>query len=263
MTSYESSRTRGLFAARSFRAGPLAVRSPIDGAEIARVMRNAAVGNARRSSPALEIRLRGLARSPGAAPGRACAAARRGVARRQGVARRGRDAGGGQDRLRGPGRSAGDDRHLRFRGRPVAADLRPDHRLGASRPPHDGDLASARALRGHLRLQLPGRGLGMERGARARVRRSRHLEALGKDAAERARGDEGSRPGARALRRRRAGRAGADRHRRSGDRRGAGRLEGRADRVRDRFDPHGRRRSARRWPPASDGPSSNSAATTP
>ena len=45
------------------------------------------------------------------------------------------------------------------------------HRHRARRPPDDGDLASARRLRRHLRLQLPGRGVVVERGARPRLRR--------------------------------------------------------------------------------------------
>ena len=44
----------------------------------------------------------------------------------------------------GARRSAGDDRHLRLRRRPVAAALRPDDRQRAARPPHDGAVASAR-----------------------------------------------------------------------------------------------------------------------
>ena len=41
-------------------------------------------------------------------------------------------------------RSAGDDRHLRLRRRPVAPALRPDDRQRAARPPDDGAVASAR-----------------------------------------------------------------------------------------------------------------------
>ena len=88
---------------------------------------------------------------------------------------------------RRPRRSPGDDRHLRFRGRPLAPALRPDHRHRAAGPPHDGDLASARRRRHHLRLQLPGRGLGVERGAGAGLRRQPGLEAVREDAAHRAR----------------------------------------------------------------------------
>ena len=60
----------------------------------------------------------------------------------------------------GPRRSAGDDRHLRLRGRPVAPAVRPDHRLRAPRPPHDREVAPARAGRRDHGLQLPGRGVG-------------------------------------------------------------------------------------------------------
>ncbi len=68
----------------------------------------------------------------------------------------------------GAGRSAGDDRHLRLRRRPVAPALRPDHRHRAPRAPDDGDLAPAGRGRRDLRLQLPGGRLVVERGAGAR-----------------------------------------------------------------------------------------------
>ncbi len=58
------------------------------------------------------------------------------------------DAGGRQDHLGRSGRSAGNDRHLRFRRRPVASDLWPDHCLRTPRPPHDGNLASDWAVCG-------------------------------------------------------------------------------------------------------------------
>ena len=83
-----------------------------------------------------------LAQRPGAAARRARPPARRGAARRQGRARPAGHPGGRQDRLRGPRRGAGDDRHLRLRGRPVAPALRPDHRLRAARPPDDGDTGT-------------------------------------------------------------------------------------------------------------------------
>ena len=83
-----------------------------------------------------------------------------------------------QDPPGGPGRGAGDDRHLRLRRRPVAPALRPHHRLRAAGPPDDGEVASARARRRHHRLQLPGRGLGVERGARRGLRRPGGLEAV-------------------------------------------------------------------------------------
>ncbi len=73
-----------------------------------------------------------------------------------------------QDPRRGPGRSAGDDRHRRLRRRPVAHALRPHHALRAPRPPHVRAVASARRGRHHLGLQLPGRGVGLERLPRPR-----------------------------------------------------------------------------------------------
>ena len=78
----------------------------------------------------------------------------------------------------GPRRGAGDDRHLRLRGRPLAPAVRPHDRVRAARAPHARDLASARAGRRDQRVQLPGRGVELELGARARVRRPRGLEAV-------------------------------------------------------------------------------------
>ena len=63
------------------------------------------------------------------------------------------DAGhrrGRQDHLRGTRRGAGDGRHLRLRGRPVAPAVRPHDDLRAARSPADGDLAPARRGRGDL-----------------------------------------------------------------------------------------------------------------
>jgi acyl-CoA reductase-like NAD-dependent aldehyde dehydrogenase len=53
-------------------------------------------------------------------------------------------------------------------GGPVSSALWSDHRFRATRSPYDGDLASARHHRDHHRLQLSGRGLVVERGARSR-----------------------------------------------------------------------------------------------
>ena len=158
--------------AAAWHGGTLVVRSPINGEAIGPGARDLAgrrgAGRGRRA-PGLP----GLAQRAGAAPRRAGAPARRGAAHAQGRARPAGDARGRQDHQRRPGRSAGDDRHLRLRGRPVAPALRPDHRHRAARPPHDGDLASARRGRRHLGLQLPGRGVVVERGAGAGVRRHR------------------------------------------------------------------------------------------
>ena len=63
------------------------------------------------------------------------------------------------------------------------ASERPGHRMTETWHPHG-------AVRGHLRLQFSRRGLVLECGARARLRRSRHLEAVGKDAALGAGDDE-------------------------------------------------------------------------
>ena len=51
-----------------------------------------------------------------------------------------------QDRRRRPRRSAGDDRYLRFRGRPLAPALRPHHRQRTPGASHDGAMASARPV---------------------------------------------------------------------------------------------------------------------
>ena len=177
-------RRRALTAAE-LTGGTLAVRSPIDGAELARMHETDPD-----EMPAIIARaqaaFRPVARGAGPAARRAGAAAGRGTARRQGRTGRAGDAGGRQDHLGRPGRSAGDDRHLRFRRGPVAADLRADHRLGTPRPPDDGNLAPDGAVRRDLGLQLPGRGLVVERGAGAGLRRSGDLEAVGEDAADRA-----------------------------------------------------------------------------
>ena len=100
-----------------------------------------------------------------------------------------------------------------FARRAVAPALRPHDRVGAAGPPHDRDLASARSGRRHQRVQLPGRRVELERGARARVRRPRRVEAVGEDAAHRARVPGAAAARRRALRRR-ARRAARARHRR-------------------------------------------------
>ena len=89
--------------------GSLAVRSPIDGAEIARIAETPLS-----DMPAIiaRARLSGLAPRPGAPPRRARAPAWRGAPRFQARSRGGCDAGSGQNRLGEPRRSAGDDRRL-------------------------------------------------------------------------------------------------------------------------------------------------------
>ena len=54
------------------------------------------------------------------------------------------------------------------------------HAQRARSPPHVRAVASARAHRHHHRLQLPGRGVGLERHDRRRLRRHDDLEALSK-----------------------------------------------------------------------------------
>jgi aldehyde dehydrogenase (NAD+) len=72
-------------------------------------------------------------------------------------------------------------------------------------PPHDGDLAPARRGRRHLGVQLPGRGVGVERGAGAGLRRPVRVEAVGEDAADRAALAGAVRPRGAEVRRRAAG----------------------------------------------------------
>ena len=88
---------------------------------------------------------------------------RRRAAHAQGRAGLAGRAGDGQVQARRRRRSAGDDRHRRLRRRPVAPALRPDHALRAPGPPHVRAVASARhRRRDHQRVQLPGRGVGLE-----------------------------------------------------------------------------------------------------
>ena len=133
------------FTADELSGGELSVRSPIDGAEIARIRETAPA-----EMPAVIERAR-----QAFALWREVPAPRRGeLVRLLGEELRARKETlgalvtleAGKIVSGGAGRSAGDDRHLRLRRRPVAAALRPDHRLRAARPPHDGELASAGAV---------------------------------------------------------------------------------------------------------------------
>ena len=128
-------------------------------------------------------------------------------------------------------------------------------------PPPDRDLAPARAGRRHQRVQLPRRGVELERRARARLRRPGALEAVRADAAHRDRDDPAPRARGRAVRRR-ARRALRARDRRRRPRRAARR--GRPDpaRLRHGLDARWARSSRRASPPGSDARSSSSAATT-
>ena len=108
---------------------------------------------------------------------------RRRAAQAQGRARFAGRAGDGQDQARRRRRSAGDDRHRRFRRRPVAPAVRPDHAFRAPRPPHVRAVPAARPGRHHQRVQFPGRGVGLEQLPGRRLRRHLHLEAVAEDAA--------------------------------------------------------------------------------
>jgi saccharopine dehydrogenase-like NADP-dependent oxidoreductase len=101
-------------------------------------------------------------------------AQRAGTEARRGRAPAGRGAAAAQVGARQPGpemarssprarRSAGDDRHRRLRGRPVAHALRRADALGASQSPHVRAVAPARRGRRDQRLQLPGRRVVVER----------------------------------------------------------------------------------------------------
>ena len=128
-------------------------------------------------------------------------------------------------------------------------------------PPHARDLASARAGRRDQRVQLPGRGVELERRARARVRRPGRLEA------ERAHAAHGARlPVAPAARRgglrRRARRAARGRDRRRRPRAAARRRRAAAAGLGDRARRRWARRSRRSSPRGSAARCSSSAATT-
>ena len=123
-----------------YQQGEHAVHTPIDGSVIARVQLEGRAEVERKIALAAEAfqawrKVRG-------APGRAGAPVRRAAAPAQGRAWRAGVLGGRQDHPGRPGRSAGDDRHLRLRRRPVAPALRPDHRLRAPRAPHARGLAA-------------------------------------------------------------------------------------------------------------------------
>ena len=110
------------------------------------------------------------------------------AARRQARPRQTRHAGDGQDHRRSRRRGAGDDRHLRLRGRPLAPALRAHHRQRTAGAPADRAMASARPRRHHQRVQLPRGRLGLEFRARRRLRRRLPLEAIEQNVALRHRG---------------------------------------------------------------------------
>ena len=121
--------------------------------------------------------------------------------RAQGRRRRPHHDRGRQDPLRGARRGAGDDRHLRLRGRPVASARRPDDAVRAPGPPPHGDVAPARRRRRHQRLQLPGGGVELEHRGRARLWRHGRVEAVARGRADGDGVQRAARPGGRRLRR--------------------------------------------------------------
>ena len=170
----------------AYSGGDLTVRTPLTGEVIAQLPKitAAAATEAIALGPRGVARMAHRARSPAR---RTRPPARRRAARRTARPRPPRHHRDRQDPLRRHRRSAGDDRHLHLRRRPLAPARRPHRSLRACETPHDGDLASPRRRRHHLRLQLPRRGLVVERRARAGLRRRRRLEAIGEDAPHRAR----------------------------------------------------------------------------
>ena len=119
------------------------------------------------------------------------------------------------------------------------ASERPDHRMMEQWHPLGPGA-------GDQRVQFPGRGVGVERGAGAGLRRSGDLEAEREDAADRGGGDGADAARARAVRRC-AGRAGPAGPGRPRGRRGAGRRSAHRAGLGDRIDGDGPRgRPARR-----------------
>ena len=167
----------------------------------------------------------------------------------------------GQDTRRRPRRGSGDDRHLRLRDRPVAAALRPHHRVGAARPSHDGTVAPAGRGGRHHRVQLPGRRVVLERGPGRGLRRQRRLEAGRAHAAHGARRAAHRQP--------RDGRPRPHRRVHAGGRRRPDHRRGHAARPNDCRSSLSRDRrrsdvtSRRQWPGALARRFSSSAATTP
>ena len=129
-------------AADRYTGGTLAVTSPVTGAEIGRLREHSAAEAKAAIDKAHEAFLSWRAVP---APKRGELIRLLGEELRAGKAALGRlvSIEVGKITLRGPRRSAGNDRHLRFRSRPVAPALRPDHRHRALRTPDDGKLASA------------------------------------------------------------------------------------------------------------------------
>ena len=120
--------------------------------------------------------VQGLAHDAGAVAWRSGSSLRRSAAQTQGCARFAGRLRDGQDQARRRWRSAGDDRHRRFRSGSEPHDVRRHDALGAPGPPHVRPVPSAWPGRHHQRVQFPGSGVGMERHA---GRRSPAISASG------------------------------------------------------------------------------------
>ena len=103
--------------------------------------------------------------------------------RAQGGRRRAGHDRGREDPLGVTRRGAGGHRHLRLRRRAVAPARRAHDALRAAGAQADGDVAPAGRGRRHHRVQLPVRGVGLERRGRLRLRGHHRVEALADDPA--------------------------------------------------------------------------------
>ena len=171
------------FTKAELNVGALTVRSPIDGAEVARVAETSPADMANvvaKSQEAFKV-------------WRKVPAPRRGeLVRLLGEELRAAketlgalvtlEAG---KSLRRSWRSPGDDRHLRFRRGFVASASWSDHRLRTTRARDARNLASGWSRRRHNRLQFSRGGLVLEHGAGACLWRPGDLETIRENAADR------------------------------------------------------------------------------
>ena len=226
----------------------IAARSPIDGSVLASLRADDAGVDRRQARARRSAAFRAWRDVPAPRRGELVAPVRRGSCARN------KDALGalvtlesGKILQEGLRRSAGDDRHLRLRRRPVAPALRPDDRVRAARPSDDGDVASARASVGVISA------FNFPVAVWAWNARSRSCAATRSSGSRRRRRRSPRSPCQRAVRsalarqcRRRAGGAVAGRHRRARRRRAARRAIRASPLVsRDRQHAHGPRRRAR------------------
>ena len=151
-------------AGARFDSGPLIESvNPSTGQRLARVRAATADGLRAGALLGASLRRQRWRQVPAPKRGEAMRLHGRGAAQPQGRARQPGIAGKRQDQGRGRRRGAGDDRHRRFRRRPIAHALRPDHAFGARAAPHVRAMASARRRRRDLGVQFPGRGMVLER----------------------------------------------------------------------------------------------------